>query len=73
MANIFPFCGLRYNKKKVKRISKVVAPPYDIISEKEQKKLYAEHPNNVVRLILGKQFAKDTASDNRYTRAASSL
>ncbi len=73
MANIFPFCGLRYNKKKVKRISKVVAPPYDIISEKEQKKLYAEHPNNVVRLILGKQFAKDTASDNRYTRAASSF
>ncbi|MFH2138939.1 MAG: DUF1015 domain-containing protein [Candidatus Omnitrophota bacterium] len=71
MADIFPFHGLRYNDKKVKNTNKVFAPPYDVISEKEQDKLYSEHPHNVIRLILGKQSAKDTAKDNRYTRAAS--
>lgn len=73
MAEIFPFYGLRYNAKKVKNLNKIFAPPYDIISEKEQKKLYRQHPFNVVRLILGNIYPKDSTKNNRYTRAANFL
>ncbi|MDD5747171.1 MAG: DUF1015 family protein, partial [Candidatus Omnitrophica bacterium] len=70
MTEVQPFCGVRYNQKKVKNIRKVFAPPYDIISAQEQKELYAQHPANIVRLILGKISKSDTVSNNRYTRAA---
>jgi len=69
MALIFPFRGLRYNKKKVKNINKVFAPPYDVISKEEQGKLYAQHPLNIIRLILAKTSSKDNKKNNRYTRA----
>ncbi|MFC1512599.1 DUF1015 domain-containing protein [bacterium] len=68
MAEIRPFRGIRYNQKKVK-VSKVVAPPYDIISPKEQSDLYKRDQFNVVRLILGKQKKGDNAKSNKYTRA----
>ncbi|MBU1045390.1 MAG: DUF1015 domain-containing protein [Candidatus Omnitrophica bacterium] len=69
MADILPFNGLRYNKKKVKDINKTFAPPYDVISEQEQKDLYKKHEFNVIRLILGKITAADNQKNNRYTRA----
>src|SRR3989338_8982177 len=46
-----------------------VAPPYDVIDAEEQARLYQAPPHNIVRLILGKQAATDTDTDNRYTRA----
>lgn len=73
MAQIKPFKGLLYNKNKIKDISAVVAPPYDIISPDEQQRLYRQSPYNVVRLILGKEFARDNDFNNRYTRAAGYL
>ena len=69
MPKIRPFRALRYNRDVVKDISKVVAPPYDIIPPKLQDELYRKHPNNVIRLILGKVKKTDDAKDNRYTRA----
>ncbi len=69
MAEIIPFCGLRYNRKKVKNINKIFAPPYDIISAKQQGELYRQHPLNIIRLILGKQSRNDDRRNNRYTRA----
>jgi Uncharacterized conserved protein len=51
-------------------MSKVVAPPYDIIPPDMQDELYRLHENNVVRLILGKIKDGDTDTNNRYTRAA---
>ena len=69
MAEILPFCGLRYNHKKIKDLSKTFAPPYDVISAKEQNALYKQHSCNVIRLILGKESKKDNNRDNRYTRA----
>ncbi len=69
MADILPFCGLRYNKKKIKDINKTFAPPYDVISAKEQNELYKQHEFNVIRLILGKTSAADNQKNNRYTRA----
>ncbi|MDP3730177.1 MAG: DUF1015 domain-containing protein [Candidatus Omnitrophota bacterium] len=70
MPSIRPFKAIIYNRKKVKNISKVVAPPYDIIPPDMQDKLYRAHDNNVVRLILAKIKDNDTETDNRYTRAA---
>ena len=69
MVNICPFKGLMYNQKKISKLDDVTSPPYDIISEDMQKKLYEKHPQNFVRLILGKQYSDDNENNNRYTRA----
>ena len=50
MANIFPFRGLTYNRGKIDNFSKVVAPPYDVISPAHQAELYDRSPHNVVRI-----------------------
>jgi uncharacterized protein (DUF1015 family) len=73
MAEIVPFKGILYNPEKIHDFSDVVAPPYDVISSQEQEQLYQRHPNNVIRLILGKTKESDTAENNRYTRAATYL
>jgi uncharacterized protein (DUF1015 family) len=70
MADVRALRGWRYNLGRVGELSAVVAPPYDVIGPALQEALYARHPANVVRLILGKQAAQDSESDNRYTRAA---
>lgn len=55
MARIAPFRGLLYNPKRVSDFSKVVAPPYDVITPEEQEKLYRKSPYNIVRLILNRE------------------
>jgi uncharacterized protein (DUF1015 family) len=55
MAEIAPFRGLLYNAKKIGDASRVVAPPYDVISREDQEKLYKRSPYNVVRLILSQE------------------
>ena len=72
MSSIFPFPGWRYDPGKVD-LSKVMAPPYDIIGSEEQEELYARDDRNVIRLIFGRTFDTDTLHDNRYTRAAAHL
>ena len=69
MVEIMPFKGLMYNKAKISSLDDVMSPPYDIISDEMQSRLYEKHPNNFVRLILGKIDKNDTESNNRYTRA----
>jgi uncharacterized protein (DUF1015 family) len=55
MIRIAPFRGLFYNQKKVRDLSKVVAPPYDVISKEEQEKLYKKSPYNFIRLDLSQE------------------
>jgi uncharacterized protein (DUF1015 family) len=69
MVEIFPFKGIIYNTDKIKKLDDVMSPPYDIISEEDQKKLYNNHPKNYVRLILNKKEKTDNVNNNRYTRA----
>lgn len=73
MPEIKPFRALRYQKAKVKNLSLVVAPPYDVISKEEQQRLYDANPYNVIRMELGKESAGDNETENRYTRAKSFL
>lgn len=68
---IAPFRGLRYADPA--SLAELTAPPYDVINEEGQRRLYEKHPKNVVRLILGYQRPTDTDADNRYTRAAADL
>src|SRR5437879_6859871 len=55
MVRIAPFRGVFYNPKKIRDLSKVIAPPYDVISKEEQEKLYRRSPHNFVRLDLSKE------------------
>lgn len=73
MAKIYPFRGTTYNKKKVKKLSQVVSPPYDVISPAMQEELYEQSDFNMVRLVLGKEFPGDNEYNNKYVRSAASF
>ena len=73
MATILPFQALRYNTEKISDLSKVMTPPYDIISPQQQREFYDESPYNVIRLEYGMEFPDDTPDNNRYTRAKQDL
>ncbi len=69
MANLRAFRAIRYNPKKIQRLQEAIAPPYDVISKTQQARLYQAHPNNFIRLILGKENKSDNKSSNKYLRA----
>jgi len=73
MSIIYPFTGLRYNPQKIDSLSKVIAPPYDVIGSEEQEQLYQASSYNIIRLEYSKETSEDTWENNRYTRAASDL
>jgi uncharacterized protein (DUF1015 family) len=53
-ARIEPLLGLLYDRRTAPDLSRVLAPPYDVISEAQQQDLYERSPYNVVRLELGR-------------------
>ncbi len=55
MAIVAPFKGLTYNLERKQDLSRLMAPPYDVISREEQTALHQADPHNVVRLILGEK------------------
>lgn len=67
-ARIVPFRGLCYNPEKV-TYGDVVAPPYDVISTKQENELSMRSPYNIVRLIL----TKDKKGMDRYEVAGKLL
>ena len=69
MVDVSWFKSIIYNQDKIDILDEVMSPPYDIISPEMQNELYKKHQNNIVRLILGKQYPNDTKYSNRYTRA----
>ena len=73
MAEVIPFKMVHYNPDRSEDLRSLITPPYDIISPEQQEFFYNTCPHNIIRLVLGKQFANDTADNNRYTRAAITL
>jgi len=73
MDNIKAFKGLRYNTNTAGELETLLAPPYDVISPKQQDGLYNKNQHNIVRLILGKKNDSDSNGDNRYSRSAKDL
>lgn len=69
MSNIKPFRAVHYNPSKIKDISKVVAPPYDVISKEMQSQLQKGSPYNFTYIDLAKDKPKDDRVNNKYTRA----
>lgn len=68
MADIKPFNGYFYNTQKIKNLSEVIAPPYDVISLEEREAYYSRE-YNIINLIL----PKETGSQDKYEHAASLL
>lgn len=62
MVMLRPFRPLRYNPAAVGDLSKVVAPPYDVISPSYRDKLYERSEHNVIRLILNRDADPYTAA-----------
>jgi len=73
MADISPLKGTLYNSQKIKDLSKVTAPPYDVISSHQQNDLYDSDPHNIIRILFGKDLASDNGKENKYIRAAEFL
>jgi uncharacterized protein (DUF1015 family) len=69
VAIIAPFRGLHYNPGKVPNLTEVVTPPYDVIRPAEREAFAAQHPYNMVNLILPQALPGDDLLQNRYTRA----
>ncbi len=62
MVEVQPLNAIVYNQEKV-NINDCIAPPYDVITNDEQQKLYERSKYNIVRLILSN--AKDRYEDAR--------
>jgi len=73
VAEIRPFRAVHYNQALLKDWPAVICPVYDIISPQQQQELYQKSEYNFVRLEFGRDLPQDTASDNKYTRAAATL
>jgi uncharacterized protein (DUF1015 family) len=73
VAEIRPFHGLHYNQSVVSDLSRVICPPYDVISPQLQQELYTRSEYNFIRLEFGRELPQDDIGDNRYTRSAVAL
>jgi uncharacterized protein (DUF1015 family) len=73
LAEIHPFHGVHYNTARIKDLSKVICPPYDIISPQTQQELYDRSEYNFVRIEWGKEQSHDNDGSNKYTRAAATM
>jgi uncharacterized protein (DUF1015 family) len=65
MATIKPFRGWFYDQHKIGDISKVVAPPHDVLSDEEYGELLKRSEHNIARILL--------PPDDDYKAAAESL
>ncbi|MBN1592155.1 MAG: DUF1015 domain-containing protein [Candidatus Coatesbacteria bacterium] len=73
MAHIFPFRGFRYDVGRVGSLDNVVSDPYDKIGPDLQEYYHEKDPHNIVRIIKGRTYPNDVATDNQYTRASDYL
>ena len=70
MPIVRPFRALRYDPDVAGDISRLIAPPYDVIGEEERRVLLARDPRNVVRLDFPAVEPGDPDTDERYRRAS---
>ena len=63
------FKAYRFNDAVTGSAGDCIAPPYDVINDRQQDELYQKNPYNIVRITRGKELADDNESSNKYTRA----
>jgi uncharacterized protein (DUF1015 family) len=69
MVKVVPFKAYRYDPNVVGDLSKVVAPPYDVIKGKKVDEIQGLSPYNVAWVTKNKPREGDTPESNQYTRA----
>jgi uncharacterized protein (DUF1015 family) len=73
MPEVLPFRGLRYAASRAAALSRVIAPPYDVISPGYRDELAQRSAHNLVHLILGRDESGDSPEHNKYLRAGRTL
>jgi uncharacterized protein (DUF1015 family) len=71
--HVRPFRALHFDPSVAGDVGACLSQPYDVISPAQQEAYYRQSPNNIIRLILGREEASDTEACNRYTRARDQL
>lgn len=69
MTMVLPIKGLRFSEA-AGDPAEVIAPPYDVIDNELQQRLYKKSPNNIIRLEYSPSRPGDNHLNNKYTRAA---
>jgi uncharacterized protein (DUF1015 family) len=69
VAQIRPFHGIHFARRADLELSKLIAPPYDVLDERGKAALQARHPNNIVNIDLPHLPAKTVGPDEEYERA----
>lgn len=70
MAEIKEFSGYRFNEEKCEDLDKVMAVPYDIMSDEQRDEFYNNSEYNITRISNGKTVEEDNEEHNRYKRSA---
>ncbi|MFO0973960.1 MAG: DUF1015 domain-containing protein [Phycisphaerae bacterium] len=70
MADIYPFRAIRYSQRE---LSRLVAPPYDILDEPDKRALLAKDAHNIVAVDLPHTPPKEAGPDSVYAAAAATL
>jgi len=70
MPALLPFRGLRYPAARAEALSRLIAPPYDVVSPEQREQLAARSPHNVVHVILEPDRPGDGPEENKYLRSA---
>jgi len=69
MVNIRPFTAIHYARQGDLDLSKVIAPPYDVLDEKGKAALVSRHPHNIVSIDLPHLPPKTVGSEAVYEKA----
>lgn len=71
--DVKPFKAFRFNASVVGDVGRCIAPPYDVIGDRERDALCRKSPYNIVHITKGRTAPSDNERDNQYTRAAEYL
>src|SRR5438874_2689785 len=69
MVNIRPFSAIHYTRHSELELSRLIAPPYDVLDERGKAALQARHPNNIVTIDLPHLPPKTVGPDEVYEKA----
>src|SRR5450432_2183177 len=70
---IRPFSGIHYAIRPDLEISRLIAPPFDVLDDKSKAALQAKHPNNIVTIDLPFTPPKSVGPDAVYEKANTTL
>jgi uncharacterized protein (DUF1015 family) len=72
MPAVHPFRAVRYTASRSPALSKLISPPYDVVSPQHRDELAASSPHNIIHVTLDTERPGDGPDENKYVRAARS-